>query len=104
MKSRLLSILDCWDVDKPKLFINRKAPISVEFPFSKSYFTQKHTHTIRIIYLLSFRVSRVPAEKLEAPVLTGSYSDVFAFNVTCLSIGKTTFSFTVGNTASSTNQ
>ncbi len=50
------------------------------------------------------RVTRIPAEKLQPPVVAGAYSDVFAFTVTCLDVGNTTFSFTVGNTASSTNK
>jgi len=44
------------------------------------------------------RVRRVDAEDLAAPVVSGSYSDVFAFNVTCLDVGETNFVFTVGNT------
>ena len=50
------------------------------------------------------RVTRVPAAELRAPPLTGSYTDVFAFRVTCLRQGKTSFQFTVGNTVSATNK
>jgi len=48
-------------------------------------------------------VRRVSANDLKAPVVAGSYSDVFAFNVTCLDVGESSFTLTVGNTKSSTN-
>jgi hypothetical protein len=50
------------------------------------------------------RVTRIPDEEISAPVVSGGYSDVHAYRVTCLKVGETSFTFTVGNTASDSNK
>lgn len=50
------------------------------------------------------KVSKISETEIAAPVLTGSYSDVTAYKVTCLSKGTTLVTFLIGNTPSTTNK
>ena len=40
---------------------------------------------------------------VEEVISDGAESDVYAYNVTCLKLGATSFTFTVGNAKSATN-
>ena len=50
------------------------------------------------------KVTLVDEAEVAAPPLTGSYSDITAYRVTCLAEGESAFLFLVGNTASATNK
>ena len=47
---------------------------------------------------------KIEDDEIGAPVTAGRYVDVHAYEITCLTIGKSMFTFMVGNTASSTNK
>ena len=50
------------------------------------------------------RSTKVNPSDIQAPVVAGDYSDVFAYDITCLDIGESEFSFVVGNKASESNK
>ena len=50
------------------------------------------------------RAVKVPNSETEAPILTGSYTDVHVYNVTCLKEGESEITILIGNTPSATNR
>lgn len=48
-------------------------------------------------------VKKIEPSEFNPPMLTDTYTDVFAYDVTCVGVGDTDLTFLIGNTPSSTN-
>ena len=63
-----------------------------------------YNHLVEVDDPEIIRVTRIKQDTFNPPVLSGSYSDVYAVEVVCIREGHTSFTFMIGNTPSSTNE